>query len=135
MQENPPPLMFSRDLSLLGYELADPRVGANGVGVNNTGTFILPDPRKKFYWERFWQPLWEAASQRLKEASTVLIHGYSLPPADEKARELLFDNIKRDTAINVHCRSTSDRIADEFRGRGFADVNSFPAVGFETWAS
>lgn len=48
MQENPPPIMFSRDLKLLGYDdLTDPRVGRNGVGINNAGTLILPDPRKR----------------------------------------------------------------------------------------
>jgi hypothetical protein len=52
MQESPPPVLFTRDLKLLGYEdLSDPRVGPNGMGVNNSGTFVLPDPRKQFYWE------------------------------------------------------------------------------------
>jgi hypothetical protein len=105
------------------------------VGVNNSGTFVLPDPKKQFFWERFWQPLWGAAAQKLREASEVFIHGYSMPSADQKARELLFGNINRDATINVHCRSTSDRLAEEFRAREFANVNSFPEVGFETWAS
>ena len=44
-------------MKLLGYEdVADPRIGANGVSVDNEGTFILPDPKKKFYWEAFWLP-------------------------------------------------------------------------------
>jgi len=91
MQENPPPLMFTRDLKLLGHEdLADPRVGRNGVGINNAGTLILPDPAKQFYWERFWSPLWSAAAQRLREAREVFIHGYSMPASDLKARELVF---------------------------------------------
>lgn len=28
----------------------------------------------------------------------------------------------------------SDRIAEEFRSRGFTDVRPFPFVAFETWA-
>ena len=136
MQESPPPLMFSRDLQLLGYEdLADPRVRANGVGVNNSCTFVLPDPKKQFLWQRFWQPLWGAAAQRLREASEVFIHGYSMPAADQQARGLLFGNIDRNAVINIHCRGTSDRLAGEFRAHGFAKVNSFPEIGFETWAS
>ena len=71
----------------------------------------------------------------LRDATEVFIHGYSMPEADLKARELLFGNIKPDATINVSCRSTSDRIADEFRSRGFAKVNSFPTIGFETWAT
>jgi len=136
MQEHPPPLIFSRDLKLLGYEeLSDPRVGTKGISINNTGTFVLPDPRKQFYWERFWHPLWGAAAERLKQASEVFIHGYSMPAADEKARELLFGNINPAAAINVYCRSTSDRVADDFQTRGFGKVHSFPSIGFETWAS
>jgi hypothetical protein len=81
MQQSPPPLMFSRDLKLLGYDdFADPRVGRNNIGINNSGTFVLPDPKKQFFWERFWRPLWGAAARRLKAASEVFIHGYSMPP-------------------------------------------------------
>ena len=135
MQENPPPIMFSRDLKLLGYDdLTDPRIGRSSVGINNAGTLILPDPRKQFFWERFWSPLWNAAAARLRQAHEVFIHGYSMPPSDVKARELLFDNINPHAVINVHCRNTSNRIADEFRRRGFADVRSFPMTGFEAWA-
>jgi len=135
-QENPPPIMFARDLTLLGYEdLVDPRVGSNGVGVDNAGTLILPDPQKKFFWEPFWSPLWGAAAQRLREAREVFIQGYSMPAADVKARELLFGNINSEAAIHIHCRSTSDRLAAEFLDRGFANVKSFPAVGFEAWAA
>jgi len=120
----------------LGHEnLADPRVGPNGIGVNNSGTFVLPDPRKRFYWEHFWQPLWAAAAQQLREATEVFVHGYSMPAADERVRELLFGGISRDSVINIYSRSISDRLAEEFRGRGFARVNSFPTIGFETWAS
>src|SRR5580704_4317747 len=72
MQDQPPPVLFTRDLKLLGYDnLSDPRLGPNGMGVNNSGTFVLPDPRKQFYWERFWQPLWGAAADRLREAAEV----------------------------------------------------------------
>lgn len=68
----PPPVIFKRDLALLGYEhLADPRLGGNELAVNNSGTFILPDPNKKFYWEAFWQPLWEDAAKRLRESNEV----------------------------------------------------------------
>jgi hypothetical protein len=136
MQENPPPLMFPRDLALLGYEeLRDSRVGVNSIGINNPGTLILPDPQKEFFWEHFWSPLWNAAAERLREARDVFIHGYSMPAADLKARELLFGNINPYATLNMHCRSTSDRLAAEFRDRGFSNVRSFPTIGFETWAA
>jgi hypothetical protein len=76
MQQDPPPMMFTRDLKLLGYDdLADPRIGPNGVAVNNMGTLILPDPLKDFFWEAFWLPLWNVAAERLRWASEVFIHG------------------------------------------------------------
>jgi len=136
MQENPPPIMFSRDLKLLGHDdLADARRGGGTVGINNAGTLILPDPTKQFFWERFWSALWAAAAARLRDAREVFIHGYSMPAADLKARELLFANINPGAPINIHCRSTSERIVDEFRRRGFSHVKGFPSVGFETWAT
>jgi len=136
MNDVPPPVIFTRDLRLLGYEhLADPRVGRDGMGVDNSGTFILPDPRKKFYWERFWEPLWNAAAERLRAANRVFIHGYRMPTADARARQLLFNNIDKSAAINIHCRTTSDRIAEEFRSRGFTNVRAFPSVDFEAWAA
>ncbi len=119
MQGAPPPLMFPRDLKLLGCEdLVDARIGPTGVGINNSGTFVLPDPRKKFYWDQFWKPLWGEAARRLGQADEVFIHGYSMPAADEKARALLFGSIKRNVPVNIHCRSTSDRLSPRvFRPR------------------
>ena len=69
------------------------------------------------------------------ETSTNLfIHGYSVPSADRDARELLFDNVSKSAAVNVYSRSMSDRIAEEFRSRGFTNAKSFPTVGLEEWA-
>jgi hypothetical protein len=135
IQGQPPPYMFSRDFAVLGYKtLKDARVTGDGMGVHNSGTFILPDPRKKFFWEASWEPLWNAAAARLRAADEVFVHGYSMPPADVRARQLLFDNIGKSTPVNIHCRSGSDPIAHEFRSLGFGDVRSFPNVGFELWA-
>jgi hypothetical protein len=136
LQHEPPPIMFSRDLTILGYDgLRDPRLGGGSVGINNSGTFILPDPQKQFYWEQFWVPLWTAAAERLRGINEVFIHGYSMPTADFKARELLFENINKTAAVNIYSRSMSDRIADEFRNRRFENVKAFPGIGFEEWAS
>ena len=135
MQQNPPPYVLKRDLVLLGYDdLSDPRLGESDLAVNNTGTFILPNPRKKFFWERFWEPMWSAAAERLRRASEVFILGYSMPPADTRARELLFGKINRNATIRVYSRSSSYGIADAFRGLGFVDVKAFPEIDFEAWA-
>jgi hypothetical protein len=132
----PPPVILSRDLKLLGYEdLVDPRVGPNGISVDNEGTFILPDPKKKFYWDVFWSPLWTAAASKLCQADEVFIHGYSMPDADTHTRKLLFENIRKSAVVNVYFRSKSDQIKKEFCTRGFTHVSSFPGTLFEEWAA
>ncbi|MGA2120202.1 MAG: hypothetical protein ABSH56_36435 [Bryobacteraceae bacterium] len=74
-QHAPPPYILRRDLDLLGYpDLSDARLGQGELAVNELGTVILPDPRKKFYWGRFWEPLWIAAAKRLRQANEVFIH-------------------------------------------------------------
>jgi hypothetical protein len=75
------------------------------------------------------------AAARLGEAQEVFIHGYSMPASNPKARELRFGNISPDATITVDSRSTSKRIADEFRSRGFTKLTSFPTIGFEDWAA
>lgn len=84
------------------------------MGVDNSGTLVLPDPKKNFYWEAFWTPLWNDAAERLRAADEIFIHGYSMPTADTRARQFLFGNIKKSAVIQVHCRSASARIAAEF---------------------
>jgi hypothetical protein len=134
ISEVPPPVMFLRDLALLGCdEPKDPRVAGNGMGVDNSGAFILPDQKKKFYWAAFWEPLWKSASERLRVADEVFIHGYSMPAADARAKQLLFGSIDKSAKISVHCRSTSNRIAEDFCKHGFTAVTSFPDIGFEDW--
>jgi hypothetical protein len=64
--------MFSRDLTTLDYDnLRDPRLGGGSVGINNSSTFILPDPEKQFYWELFWVPLWTGAAKKLREVDEL----------------------------------------------------------------
>ena len=57
-----------------------------------------------------------------------------MPTADVRARQLLFGNREKSAVISIHCRSTGDRIAQEFRARGFTDLRPFPSVDFEAWA-
>jgi hypothetical protein len=134
IQEYGHPYFFPRDLRILGYEdLRDPRVG-DRMGVDNTSTFVLPNPNKTFYWEYLWLPLWRSAADHLRVADAVFIHGYSMPVADARGRALIFDNVSKAAQINVHCMRDSDRVAEELRGQGFTNVRAFPAIGFEAWA-
>lgn len=134
MQESGPPHFFSRDLEILGYKsLRDPSV-ANGMPVDNTSTFILPNPTKAFYWEHLWQPLWMSAAKHLARADEVFIHGYSMPEADARGRDLLFRNVCKSARISIYCLGHSNRVADGFRGQGFTNVAAYPSVTFEKWA-
>lgn len=136
IRNTPPPLMFSSDLELLGYnDIKDRRIGRSGCGVDNTQTLILPDTDKRFYWEQLWLPLWESAARRLRSVREVFIHGYSLPCADARARRLLFDNISPRALVHIFCRGDSERIAAEFRQRGFSDVRPNSEIRFEVWSS
>jgi hypothetical protein len=134
IQEYGPPHFFPRDLKILGYEdLRDPSVG-NRMPVDNSSTFILPDPNKTFYWECLWLPLWQSAADHLRATDEVFIYGYSMPAADARGRALIFDNVSKAARINVHCMGNSNRMAEEFRGQGFTNVSAFPEIGFEAWA-
>jgi len=136
MQSAPPPLMFPRDLELLGYKnLRDRRIGTGGSAAFNQGTVILPDSNKQFYWENLWQPLWGCAAERLRGVQEVFIHGYSMPSADARACGLLFDNVSHSAPIHVLCRCDFERVADDFRRVGFSDVRPDPRARFEEWAS
>jgi hypothetical protein len=128
--------MFPRDIELLGYQgLRDPRIGDGGRAVNNTGTVILPDTDKRFYWKDLWQPLWRSAAERLRGVQELFIFGYSMPCADDRARRLLFDNVSRGAAIHIYCVDGSERIAREFRRLGFTNVRPASKAKFELWAS
>jgi hypothetical protein len=134
IQEDGPPHLFPRDLKILGYDdLRDPRVGGQ-MPVDNSSTFILPDPTKGFYWEWLWLPLWQSAGEHLRMADEVFIHGYSMPTADVRGRELIFANVRKSAKINIYCMGDSVRMAEEFRSHGFVNVNAQPGMGFEAWA-
>lgn len=136
MQNAPPPLMFPRDIELLGYQdVGDPRIGAGVTAVDNTGTVILPDTNKQFCWKGLWQPLWTSAAERLCGVQELFILGYSMPCADARARRLLFDNVSPGASIHIYCMDASERIADDFRKVGFTNVRPESKVTFELWAA
>ena len=136
MQKALPPLVFPRDLELLGYQdLNDAITPRNGAAVEHTSTLILPSPNKRFSWDLLWESLWRRAGEALREAEEVFIHGYSMPQADDRARRLLMDSINRRSPIHVFSMGKSDCVASEFRGGGFQDVRPYGTIEFETWAA
>jgi hypothetical protein len=87
-----PVLFFEPDFKYHGYEnLRDPKAPANSALIN---PLIWPTLKKQFYmttsfgkeWEPFWNVLWLEAKHALQTIDEIVIFGYSLPSADERAR-------------------------------------------------
>jgi hypothetical protein len=141
----PRPCLFAeRDFTYLGYskDVRDPLC----AGISRTGAdpaLILPTLHKDFFhqttfgreWEPFWNYIWEQAKQSLRSAEKIVIIGYSMPKADERARELLLSHSNLDAEILVFSGSRTGAICEDFRQSGFQTVNSFGAGYFEDFLS
>jgi len=136
-QEDMPPLIARRDLDLLGYppNLTDPRIGKDGFSSDNTGTLILPDPNKEYYWKELWRKIWDSAEKSLASTPRLVMLGYSLPKSDSEPRELLLEKTNHDASIEICCKSDSDSIASVFRGCGFSNVTPRSDATFQRWVS
>jgi hypothetical protein len=98
----------------------------------------LPEQKKRFYsvastgeeLREFWDRLWRRAADALSASQKVVIIGYSMPAADEQARDLLFQNSQRGADIVVCCGSNSGAIRKEFSDKGFSKVTSPSGNGY-----
>lgn len=136
--------VFPWGLDDLGYPgVKDPKWREGGV--DRSGSMVLPSMKKKFYVEtslnprerqEFWNSLWHQAAHALRRADRVEIIGYSLPPADSEARDLLLKNSNPRCAVSVCCGSDTDRIVGEFvaSGRLHEKVSS-GFRSFENWVA
>lgn len=135
------PVILPNDLKFLGYE------NPSGPGVHTRGgvtnVVILPGLSKEFFTDtsfgrettEFWDSLWSQAIHALRSCSRVVVCGYSLPVADQRARDLLFKGPSKDAGIEVVCGRDSNRIAGEFEERGFLNVTPFGGGLFAEWLS
>ena len=137
----PRPCLFGeRDFTYLGYskDVRDPLC----KGISRTGAdpaLILPTLHKNFFhqttfgreWEPFWNYIWEQAQQSLGSAEKIVVIGYRMPKADERARELLLKHSNPDAEILVFSGSRTDAICEDFHQSGFQTVNSFGKGYFE----
>jgi len=126
-------------LKFLGYD------NPSGAGVYQSGgvlhSIILPGRSKQFYVEtslgieqaEFWKRLWSQAEGALGACSKIVVCGYSLPTADQRARELLFDVPPKDASVEVVAGRDSERIASEFKSAEFSNVITFGRGYFEDW--
>jgi len=94
---------------------------------------ILPARVKVFdARKRFWDCLWSQASDALHKSSEIVIIGYRLAPADERARDLIFRAGNNYTPVSICCGRENARIAKELADAGFASVES-SSTHFSDW--
>ena len=132
------PVIHLADASYLGYPEFSGRVYTGG---GTTLSLILPGRSKRFIfdtslgpeYEPFWNSLWSQAVDALKRSDSLVICGYSMPPADKRARELLLETPNKGVQVTIVSGSQSETIADQFRAVGFRKVEAFQGGHFEQW--
>jgi hypothetical protein len=139
----PRPVMpFRNDFEFLNYscDLSDPLC----AGIGRSGGFpalIAPASRKLFHvdtpfgreWEGFWDHLWDQARIALRSSDEIVVVGYSLPSADERARKLLLEGPKKESIIALWCGRRSPALRDEFVSRGYSRVRASESGRFEEY--
>ena len=134
-------LCFRQDFSYLGFpDVIDPHYGQLPSAASITA-MITPNLKKRFFyettfgkeWEPFWNTLWSQAKDALRLADEIVLIGYSMPAADERARELVFRSPDKNVRVTVCCHSATSGIAQEFRDQGFTNIHEPTNPIFEGW--
>ena len=132
------PVVHRTDLNFLGYE------EFSGHTYESGGAFpclILPGRAKEFFYDtsfgheyaEFWDLLWSQASQAVRRCDNMVVCGYSLLPVDQRARDLLLKEPRKEAHIEVVSGNQTKRIANDFRNAGFSSVETFRAGYFKDW--
>ncbi len=125
-----PVLYFRSDLEYLGYpDFVDPLCSGIQKAVC-LPAMILPALPKLFYfatsfgqeWKDFWDGLWRRAERAIKNADELVIIGYSLPVADQRAKDLLLKTSNKAVHLTICCHSATTRIEQEFHSHGFTKI-------------
>jgi len=134
------PVLLPQEFEFLEYSgIKD--LQFNGGGVSRAGSMVLPSTNKRFHIrtsgsprerEDFWSHLWNQAADALRTAHEIVVIGYSLPLADERARSLLLDAENSGTPVTVCCGGDNERLRCEFRQAGFKDVRT-DLECFDNW--
>lgn len=134
------PVIEESDLGFLGYEIKDPEFQLDLSYF--APTVLMPVLHKKFFttttWgherEDFWNDLWNQAALALDASNEIVICGYSLPKADERARDLMFRHINRKAPLTICCRGASETIRNGFQHHGFQHLKN-TGSSFREWLS
>lgn len=137
-----PVVFFKSEFEFLGYPpgIIDYHCRGLDRGAGHTA-IIMPVLRKRFYeqtsfgreWEPFWQDLWNQASFALQFSDEIVVIGYSMSPADQKARDLLFAQSNKMARISMFCGPQSENLCSEFQQHGFPNVQTSGSGLFENY--
>lgn len=135
-----PVLCFQPDHEYVGCpDFIDPQLsGRDGVNVQHA--LIMPALPKEFYfetvfgleWKPFWDSLWERAEEAITKADHIVVIGYSLPRADERARSLILHTCNKGVRLTICCGGLTMSLEREFRSHNFSRIESF-ATTFEAF--
>lgn len=137
-----PTLFRQSDFKYLGYQNHICDLQWKGT-TGGDPALILPTLHKNFFhqtlfgreWQPFWDDVWGQAEQALQASSKVVIIGYSMPAADERARGLLLKHSNSTSDILIFSGSRTGSICEEFRQCGFQTVKSSGKGRFEDFLS
>jgi hypothetical protein len=132
------PVIHRADLKFLGYETFAGHTYQSG------GAFpclILPGRTKEFFYDtslghefsEFWDSLWSKATEALNKTDRIVVCGYSLPEADQRARDLLLLGPAKEADVEIICGNQTEQIASEFIRAGFISVATFKSGYFADW--
>ena len=93
---------------------------------------ITPTLNKRFYDHTsggieladFWNGLWGMAANVLASSDRVVVIGYSMPPADQRAQDLLLTSTNPRATVAIYCGKDSSRIGKTFSDQGFRSVEA-----------
>jgi hypothetical protein len=133
------PVIARDELAFLGCAHADDPAFQNGGGA--LPVMIMPTRSKEFFFAantgieyvKFWDNLWRQAAAALQAADRVLICGYGMPPADQRARDLLLRSVNRNAEVVVGCGGDTSRIVLEYHAGGYTRARAADEVMFEKW--
>ena len=136
------PVFPCSELEFLEYRgISDPIFSA---ALPNQPLLIMPEKKKRFdiqtggdpEWGWFWQSLWSKADDALRRADRIVICGYSMPLADEMARNLLLNFPNENAEILVVSGKTQTKgIVDEYQRKGYAGAVASKESYFEDWVA
>jgi len=129
------PILYSPELEFLGYQGLGDRKAREGADAGAHVTMILPERSKRFLWKDLFDCLWGKAEAALRESEEIVVVGYSLPLADQRARAMILNRSRKGACVTVCCGRDSDKIAREFRESGFTNVNWIQGSTFEEWGA